>query len=532
MRNALIFSGQGAHAKGMCLSLLDDPAVVQVWERMTDCMMRNYGISLQHIIQENPKKVAARSDAFVVDEVCKRPCTEVLNMKESTRCTHAITHPDGVMQLTYLTQPCVLAAQLLAYEKLKHDNPQVYNRQISCIAGHSLGEFTALTALGVFSPETALNLTFKRGLLMEQACDGVPRGNRKLYACSPQRANLSDDSETADRVFFALLEEVAQSLAHTSSFVEVVNNNIRHQQYVVAGDLVGLAVLGKCLDPQYRANCASGEDVESLVSHALTSVRIDNRDGVARDPNIAHDVDFATSSAQKYGSRSTFRRFIKGADDGFTPSLDELTHLTLEEDGRSGLKKKSWFVPLIMEVPFHSSKLRRAMDAFLPVLRTALPDEAALRELLSISKDGILDEERRVHPLWITNLTGRVFDPLNRAFQQSALECMKRANIGEIRHKGRFESTLVVDTFNSGAAEGNVREMTAAVLAAQLAHPVQWITAMEEVVVAQGCSHIQEASPKRNTSEMFRRTSFFSEDDRSRSISLQVSSFPSEAPLF
>ncbi|TPP44610.1 Peroxidase family protein [Leishmania donovani] len=326
----------------------------------------------------------------------------------------------------------------------------------------ALGEFTALTALGVFSPETALNLTFKRGLLMEQACDGAPRGNRKLYACSPQRANLSDDSETADRVFFALLEEVAQSLAHTSSFVEVVNNNIRHQQYVVAGDLVGLAVLGKCLDPQYRANCASGEDVESLVSHALTSVRIDNRDGVARDPNIAHDVDFATSSAQKYGSRSTFRRFIKGADDGFTPSLDELTHLTLEEDGRSGLKKKSWFVPLIMEVPFHSSKLRRAMDAFLPVLRTALPDEAALRELLSISKDGILDEERRVHPLWITNLTGRVFDPLNRAFQQSALECMKRANIGEIRHKGRFESTLVVDTFNSGAAEGNVREMTAA----------------------------------------------------------------------
>ncbi|GET92866.1 hypothetical protein, conserved [Leishmania tarentolae] len=532
MRNALIFSGQGAHSKGMCLSLLDDPAVVKVWERMTDCMLRNYGLSLHHIIQEDPKKIVARSDAFVIDEVCKRPCTKVLNIKESTPCTHAITHPDGVMQLTYLTQPCVLAAQLLAYEKLKHRSPEVYNKKISCIAGHSLGEFTALTALGVFAPETAIDLTFKRGLLMEQACDGIPRGNRKLYACSPQRAHLSDDSEASEKVFFALVEEVAQSLAHTSSFVEVVNNNIKHQQYVVAGDLVGLAVLGKCLDPQFRANCTNGEDVETLVSHALTSVRIDKKDGVAKDPNIAPNGDFATSSASKYGSRSTFRRFIKGADDGFTPSLEELTHLTLEEDGRSGLKKKSWFIPLVMEVPFHSSRLRRAMDAFLPVLRTALPDEVALRELFSISNDGILDETQRAHPLWITNLTGSVFDPLNMRFQQSVLEYMRKVNIGEIRHKGRFESTLVIDTFNRGAEEGSVREMTAAVLAAQLAHPVQWITTMGEVIVAQECSHIQEVSPKKNTSEMFRRASFFSHNDRNRRISPQVSSFPSEAPLF
>ncbi|KAG5466388.1 hypothetical protein LSCM4_01538 [Leishmania orientalis] len=531
MRSALVFSGQGVQAKGMCLSLLDDPAVVQVWERMTDCMMRNFGISLQHIIQHNPHRTMALRDAFDVDNVCKRPCHEILDTKESTPLAHAITHPDGVMQLTYLTQPCVIAAQLLAYEKLKQRNPHVYNRQISCIAGHSLGEFTALTALGVFTPEIAVDLTFKRGLLMQQACDGVPSGNRKLYACSPLRAKLSDDLETVDTLFFALVEEVARSLAHTTSFVEVVNNNLRNHQYVVAGDLVGLAVLGKCLDPQFRANCTNGEDMEALVSNALASVRVDNRYGVAKDPNIVCDNDFATSSPQKYGSRSTFRRFIKGADDGYTPSLEELTHLTLEEDGRSGLKKKSWFIPLTMEVPFHSSKLRRAMDKFLPVIRSALPDESALRELFSLSNDGVLDEARRVRPLWITNLTGRVFDPLSSAFQQSVCEHMQKANVGEIRHKGRFESTLVVDTFNSGAAEGSVREMAAAVLAAQLAHPVQWITAMEEIVLGQGCSYIQEASPQRSLSEMFRRTSFLACNDGNRSASLQVSSFPTETPI-
>ncbi|KAG5466929.1 hypothetical protein LSCM1_01106 [Leishmania martiniquensis] len=532
MRRALVFSGQGVHAKGMCLSLLDDPAVVKVWERMSDCMMRNFGISLQHVIQQNPTKTVARGDAFDIDQVCKRPSKELLNTKESTPSTHVVSHPDGVMQLTYLTQPCVIAAQLLAYEKLKEQNPHVYNRQISCIAGHSLGEFTALTALGVFTPEIAVDLTFKRGLLMHRACDGVPHGNRKLYACCPYRAKLSDDIEAVDALFFALVEEVAQSLAQTTSFVEVVNNNLKHHQYVVAGDLVGLAVLGKCLDPQFRANCANGEDIQAVVSHALASVRLDNKDGVAKDPNVLHNGDFVTSSAQKYGSRSTFRRFIKGADDGYTPMLEELTHLTLEEDGRSGLKKKSWFIPLTMEVPFHSSKLRRAMDEFLPVVRAALPDEVVLRELFSLSDHGILDETCRVLPLWVTNLTGRVFDPLSSAFQQSVREHMQKSNVGEIRHKGRFESTLVVDTFDNGAAAGSVREMVTAVLAAQLAHPVQWTTAMEEIVVTHGCSEIQEVSPQRGLSEMFRRASFFIGDERNNTFPLKVASFPKEAPIF
>ncbi|KAK7201257.1 acyl transferase-like protein [Novymonas esmeraldas] len=532
MRNALVFSGQGTHAKGMCLPLLDDPAVAQVWGRMTDCMTRNFGISLQHVLQENPKRLTARADAFAVDEVCKRPCNQLLNTQESAPRTHVITHEEGVMQFTYLTQPCVLAAQLLAYETLKLRSPQVFNRQLSCIAGHSLGEFTALTALGVFSPETAVDLTFKRGLLMEQACDGIPRGNWKLYACSPQRSGISSDDDKVDGVFFALVNAIAHALAHTSSFVEVVNNNLRRQQYVVAGDLVGLAVLGKCLDPQFRANCTSGDDVESLVSHALSSVSVDNRDGISKNPNKVDDVDFTTSSAQKYGSRAIFRRFSKGADDGFTPALQELTHLTLEEDGRSGLKKKSWFIPLTVEVPFHSSKLRLAMDKFLPVVRSALPDEAALRQLFSISSSGLLDEADRCHPLWVTNLTGRVFDPLNSRFQHSVLEHICQPNIGEVHHNGRFSSTLIHDTFKNAAAEGNVREMTAALLAAQLAHPVQWTLSMEEMVLAQGCTRIQEASPQKNMSEMFRRASFCVGDAQQGGPQLQVSSFPKESPLF
>ncbi|KPI85271.1 hypothetical protein ABL78_5688 [Leptomonas seymouri] len=531
MKNALVFSGQGTHRKGMCMSLVSNPAVAEVWDRMKERMMSNYGISLQEIIQENPRKVLTRADAFHVEEVCKRSCTELLYTQESTQRAHSVTHAEGVMQYTFFTQPCVLAAQLLAFTKLQHDFPQVCNRQINCIAGHSLGEFTALTALGLFSPETAVDLTFKRGLLMEEACKGVRRGDWKLYACNPQRAQLDIDNESADRLFVSLVELIATALAHTSSFIEVVNNNLRHQQYVVAGDLVGLAVLGKCLDPQFRANCEGIEDLEGIVGQALTSVQMDKKDGIPKDPNASSDAEFATTATKKYGSRAAFRRFLKGADDGYTPSLEELTHLTLQEDGRSGLKRKSWFLPLTVEVPFHSSRLQRAMDQFLPVVRSALPAEAALREFFSLSSKGALDRENRKFPLWVTNLTGKTFNPFDKNFQEAALNAMQKLNVGEVRHNGRYHSTLVADTFKDGLNHGSVREMAAAVLAAQLAHPVQWITVMDELVVENGCTRIQEISPQKNLSGIFQRASFRRGDSNQSSI-VVTASYPTELPLF
>lgn len=532
MKNALIFSGQGTHCKGMCMSLLSDPAVAAVWDRMKERMMCNFGVSLQEIIQENPKKVMTFTKAFEVDSVCKRPCTEALNTRESTPRTHAISHAEGVMQYTFFTQPCVLAAQMLAFTKLQKDYPLICNKKIACIAGHSLGEFTALAALGVFSPETAVDLTFKRGLLMEEACKGVRRGDWKLFACNPLRAQLDENPEIADQLLFQLVELVAKALSHTSSFIEVVNLNLRHQQYVVAGDLVGLAVLGKCLDPQFRANCSETEHLEDIVGQALTSVQIDKKDGIARDPNVADDEDFVTSAAKKYGSRSTFRRFLKGADDGYTPSLENLTHLTLQEDGRSGLKRKSWFIPLTVEVPFHSSRLRHAMDQFLPVVRSALPDEASLRELLSISSNGSLRTDDHQHPLWITNLTGKMFDPLDKTFQDRAIDSMVKLNVGEVRHNGRYHSNLIVDTFNDGVAQKSVREITAAVLAAQLAHPVQWITTMDELVLGNNCGRIQEISPQKNMADIIKRASFRSGDTTSVPLTVEASSYPKEAPVF
>lgn len=532
MSIALTFSGQGTHRKGMCKEFVNSSPAAALFDRMKDCMMRNFGVPLQDIIQENPKKVMVRDEALQSQIVCARSCKDILNTMESEPRNCAITHPDGVMSYTYFTQPCVLATQLTSLQQLHSSSSTPPLSSASFIAGHSLGEFTALAALGVFTPEVAVDLTFKRGLLMEDACKGVNRGNWKMYACNPARAQLHDDPETADDLFFIFVEMIAQSLSNTTSFIEVANYNLRHEQYVVAGDLVALSALGKCLDPQFRANVAGSGAPETIVREALIAVGIDKKDGITTNPNFIPNKDFVTSAVKKYGSKSIFRRFMQGPDDGFTPSLEELAHLTLQDYGRSGLMRKTWYIPLSVEIPFHTSRLRRATDQFLPVVRSALPEEGPLRELFSLQSDGTIKTNGRIYPLWVTNLTGKIFNPFDKAFQDDVKDVMLSQNIGEIQHKGRYSSSIVIDAFKEGVKQGSVREICAAVLAAQLSHSVLWIDVMDEIVVANECTRIQEISPCRNVSEMFKRAVFKSCKSKEGTISIQASSYPSENPLF
>lgn len=69
---------------------------------------------------------------------------------------------------TKYTQPAIYTVSALQYLKgLKegHTRPDA-------VAGHSLGEYTALFAAGVFNFETGLRLVAKRGELMSEASEG------------------------------------------------------------------------------------------------------------------------------------------------------------------------------------------------------------------------------------------------------------------------------------------------------------------------------------------------------------------------
>jgi len=94
--------------------------------------------------------------------------------------------PAEELNKTYRTQPCLLIAGMAAYTALKSKgiNPSV-------VAGHSLGEYSALVAASVLGFKDAVRLTEKRGQLMQNA---VPEGKGLMAAI------LGLDKETLIKV--------------------------------------------------------------------------------------------------------------------------------------------------------------------------------------------------------------------------------------------------------------------------------------------------------------------------------------------
>jgi len=82
--------------------------------------------------------------------------------------------PSEELNKTHRTQPCLLTASIAAYTVLKLNGIKP-----SVVAGHSLGEYSALVASSGFSFKDALRLTEKRGQLMQQA---VPEGKGLMAA--------------------------------------------------------------------------------------------------------------------------------------------------------------------------------------------------------------------------------------------------------------------------------------------------------------------------------------------------------------
>ncbi len=123
--------------------------------------------------------------------------------------------PKEKLDMTVHTQPCLLTASIAAYTALKQNGVLP-----SVVAGHSLGEYSALVAAGVFSFRDALRITALRGRLMQEA---VPEGKGMMAALLG-----------LDR---AKLDEVCASVR--SGFVRPANYNCPGQ-VVISGETAGV----------------------------------------------------------------------------------------------------------------------------------------------------------------------------------------------------------------------------------------------------------------------------------------------------
>ena len=122
--------------------------------------------------------------------------------------------PEDELRQTYNTQPSLLLAGYAVWQVLKKQT----GIEPYLVAGHSLGEYTALLASGFFTFEEALVITRKRGLLMEEAC---PRGKGGMVAL------IGADMDK--------VEPVLKEISH-DDYVAVPANLNSAEQVVLSGD--------------------------------------------------------------------------------------------------------------------------------------------------------------------------------------------------------------------------------------------------------------------------------------------------------
>ncbi|MBI3763619.1 MAG: ACP S-malonyltransferase [Chloroflexi bacterium] len=142
---------------------------------------------------------------------------DILKFKLSALCWDG---PEETLTDTINAQPalyvCGIAALRALEEKLGEFKP-------ACVAGHSLGELTALTAVGSMEFEDGLPLVRERGRLMKAAGEENPGG---------MAAILNLDAS-------ALVELCAEASAATGGVVQVANDNCPGQ-VVISGSTAAL----------------------------------------------------------------------------------------------------------------------------------------------------------------------------------------------------------------------------------------------------------------------------------------------------
>jgi len=83
--------------------------------------------------------------------------------------------PEEALKKTEITQPAILTVSIAMFKQQTTDNKQ----QIQFVAGHSLGEYSALVAAGSISFEDAVKTVHLRGKFMQEA---VPIGEGAMAA--------------------------------------------------------------------------------------------------------------------------------------------------------------------------------------------------------------------------------------------------------------------------------------------------------------------------------------------------------------
>ena len=122
------------------------------------------------------------------------------------------------LKQTRVTQPAVFLHSVIAFKSIDNAKPEM-------VAGHSLGEFSALVANGTLSFEDALGLVILRASAMQKACEKKP---------STMAAVLALPDEKVERI-------CAEVETETGEVVVPANYNCPGQ-LVISGSIKGIEI--------------------------------------------------------------------------------------------------------------------------------------------------------------------------------------------------------------------------------------------------------------------------------------------------
>ncbi|KAJ1962358.1 fatty acid synthase alpha subunit Lsd1 [Dipsacomyces acuminosporus] len=282
---AFIFTGQGAHHPGMGMGLYERSDVARrIWDSADEYMREMYGVSLINIVKHNPtthtisfvgrRGVEIRENyRSMVYEYCDQNGSGLVSrplFPEITEDTESFTFtsPDGLLYATQFTQPAMLVCEMAEFAYV--ESTGVVPRD-AVFAGHSLGEYGGLASIGrVLTPELAADIGFCRGLTMQQSVrrDSNGRSIYGMVAVSPQRVSSYFRYEHLEHAVAAITQH-----GNYDGLLEIVNYNVRDQQYVVSGELVLLEALTRLLGLISSGTDAMLHNLASLAEQCVRAAR-------------------------------------------------------------------------------------------------------------------------------------------------------------------------------------------------------------------------------------------------------------------
>ncbi|KAL4876810.1 putative sterigmatocystin biosynthesis fatty acid synthase subunit beta [Aspergillus karnatakaensis] len=369
---AYVFTGQGTQEKDMGMALHStNKAAQSVWDRAERHFESRYGFSLLHLVRNNPTSVTVNFGGKRGRQIRSHYLSMMAGSESdrfmlpglsSTSRSYTFSYPAGLLMSTQFAQPALVVMEMAEHAHLQ---AQGVVQKLASFAGHSLGEYSALGACSTFMPfESLLSLVLYRGLKMQNALprDADGRTDYAMMAVDPSRvcSNFTEDG---------LLDLVGLIEDHTEQLLEVVNYNIQSRQYVCAGHLRSLWVLGRVCDDLSKSKAqinmqAMKECIEQHLPSATNETPLTR--GKATIPLAGVDIPFHSKLLRGHieDYRQHLRRHLHIAD----IKVEELV---------------GHWVPNVVGKPF-------ALDAEYVRLVQGVTNSEPLRELLEKIESGSL----------------------------------------------------------------------------------------------------------------------------------------------